>query len=111
MKAYEIRVTALGDDNDMASYSHYVTNDDEEEGDDAQAIIDTIQRQFTLDDDLVLEVGGRVVVISEALEQQGFYYTIYNTQEEAIEGGDGLGGGLCTGSWGDAIIMANELLY
>jgi hypothetical protein len=108
MKGYEIRVTALGDDNDMASCSHYV-NEEEDGVESAQSIIDDFHRQFTLEVDLVLEIRGRVVIISEALEQQGFYYTVYKDHQARVEENDSFGG-LCTGSWGDAIIMAHDLV-
>jgi hypothetical protein len=108
MKEYEIRVTALGDDNDMASCSHYV-NEEEDGIESAQSIIDDIHRQFTLEVDLVLEIRGRVVVISESVEQQGFFYTVYENEEARLQDNDTLGG-LCTGSWGDAIIMAHDLV-
>ena len=48
--------------------------------------------------------------IEEALEEDGFYYEMYKSEDDLITGENGIDGGLCTGTMSQAVEMATDQL-
>ncbi len=49
-----------------------------------------------------------IIHVRPSFEEEGYMYDIYDCQPEEIEEADSIDGGLCTGSFLDAVDMATE---
>ena len=100
MKEYEIRVTNTEDPNDFATDTYYDGNEAT-----ADDIIGVVNKALALKEALIFKCGNMVIVIEEASNESGFYYTCFASQKDYEEDND-MDGGLCTGTLSDAIEMA-----
>ena len=98
MNTYEIRITNKADDNDFETIE--IT---------AEATSDLsyiIERAVNYSDEIELDLdNGEVIAISQNSEH-GYNADAYKDRKAFVDGDDPIGGGLCTGTFCDAIEMA-----
>lgn len=101
-KIFEIRVTDTRDDTDMATDTYY----SQDENKTATELIETVKRAIYSQHELEFyDASNRFITISPCSDDEGYYYTIYETKADYDANNDSHGG-QCTGTLSDAITMA-----
>lgn len=102
MQTFTIIVQDTQNKNNFATFEHYYTEDDEKT---PEAIVETIERAINSRHELEFFDGDRFITISPASDDEGYYYTVYESKADYDNGNDSHGG-QCTGTISDAITMA-----
>jgi len=98
MNTYEIRITNTDDSNELHTFT--VTAED------IATLANIVERTANYSDELELDLeNGEVIAISQNSEH-GYNADVYKDRKAFIDGDDPIGGGLCTGTFSDALEMA-----